>query len=345
MLSFRSHSRNHSIIGKMSRTIFGVICGGIALQALYCGNAAADGPKIRIAPIQMIEEDRDARTIGGLTWRGGFAVTIKDPRFGGLSALQVSADGNQILAVTDKGEWFRAELTYRDGMLSGLEKAEIFPLLGPTGQPITGKTNSDAESLAQLGPNDFAVSFERVHRIWRYNGAPDPALASAIPVPAPARFVKLPDNGGIEAMTPLCDGRLLAIAERSRKAQGTVEAWVQAKSGWRALTYPLAAGLRPTGATTLPNCDILVVERSFSLISGLEIRIVRIPAAEIDGDTALQTREIARFQPPVSMDNFEGISVRQNEHGDVLVYIVSDDNFSPLQRTLLVMYRLDDTAP
>jgi len=43
----------------------------------------------------------------------------------------------------------------------------------------------------------------------------------------------------------------------------------------------------------------------------------------------------------LAVDNFEGIAVRQDSNGDTLVYIVSDDNYSPLQRTLLLQFRLE----
>jgi hypothetical protein len=313
---------------------------GMAMLLSATTSVAAE---IQVTPVQMIEAQRDEKTLGRLSWRRGFAMSLADSRFGGLSALQVSTDGKRIVAVTDEGNWLRAELTYRDGDLSGIRNPEMTPILDPDGKRMKGK-KGDAESLAQLGPTSYVVAFERDHRLWRYDGTPDPFLARAKPVPIPARFAMLPDNNGIEALTTLCDGRLLAIAEGSRTAQGTVEGWIQNGSGgWDALTYPVEAGLRPTGATTLPDCDILLVERAFSPISGLEIRIARLTAASIAAGAVLAPQEIARMQPPVTMDNFEGISARRAENGDTLVYLVSDDSFSRLQRSLLVMFRLTET--
>ena len=42
------------------------------------------------------------------------------------------------------------------------------------------------------------------------------------------------------------------------------------------------------------------------------------------------------------MDNFEGLAVARDADGGTLVYILSDDNFHFLQRTLLLLFRLDE---
>lgn len=326
--------------GRLSKS---VMMAGILL-AFACPAPPAGSAEIRITPVQMNAENRDLKTIGGLTWRGGFAMSMDNPLFGGLSGLEISPDGRRLLAVTDQGFWLSAELTYSDGDLTGIRNAELTPLLGLDGKPLDSKPWTDAESLAPLSPGSFVVAFERHHRLWRYDGAPDPTRARPVAIPVPPAFSKLPANGGIEALTRLCDGSLLAVAERSRTVRGHVDAWLRSGSGWDRLTYPVSDGLRPTAATTLPDCDILIVERSFSFIAGLGIRVVRLPADAIRRDAVLAPREVARMTNSVIIDNFEGISSRRNELGETLVYIVSDDNFSPLQRSLLVMYRLDDTG-
>ena len=42
------------------------------------------------------------------------------------------------------------------------------------------------------------------------------------------------------------------------------------------------------------------------------------------------------------MDNFEGVAVADDGGGAPLVYILSDDNFNFFQRTLLLLFRLDE---
>ena len=50
-------------------------------------------------------------------------------------------------------------------------------------------------------------------------------------------------------------------------------------------------------------------------------------------------RELARLQPPLTIDNMEGVSATI-ENGRTIVWLVSDDNFTPLQRTLLLKFAL-----
>ena len=49
--------------------------------------------------------------------------------------------------------------------------------------------------------------------------------------------------------------------------------------------------------------------------------------------------ELSAIEPPLTVDNFEGLAVRE-EAGRTFLYIVSDDNFSGSQRTLLMKFEL-----
>ena len=42
----------------------------------------------------------------------------------------------------------------------------------------------------------------------------------------------------------------------------------------------------------------------------------------------------------MTVDNFEGISARRTRDRRIVLYIISDDNFNPLQRTLLMMFEM-----
>ncbi len=45
---------------------------------------------------------------------------------------------------------------------------------------------------------------------------------------------------------------------------------------------------------------------------------------------------------PLTIDNFEALATRRGPDGEILIYLMSDDNFSFFQRTLLLMFALDD---
>ena len=84
------------------------------------------------------------------------------------------------------------------------------------------------------------------------------------------------------------------------------------------------------------------LERRVGLLGGWGNRIVHIDAASLKAGAAdggiLEGREIARLNPPVNVDNFEGIDVRRAADGRLMVYILSDNNFLVLQRTLMMMF-------
>ena len=85
---------------------------------------------------------------------------------------------------------------------------------------------------------------------------------------------------------------------------------------------------------------MLVLSRHFSVMGGARARLERVPAAAIEGGATLQGTLVARFQHPLTVDNFEGVAAVQGEDGATLVYILSDDNFNFLQRTLLLLFRV-----
>ncbi|MFT8117563.1 esterase-like activity of phytase family protein [Salmonella enterica subsp. enterica serovar Typhimurium] len=43
---------------------------------------------------------------------------------------------------------------------------------------------------------------------------------------------------------------------------------------------------------------------------------------------------------PIPRDNYEGMDIINDEKGNQWIYIISDNNFSPVQRTLLTLFEL-----
>ena len=55
-------------------------------------------------------------------------------------------------------------------------------------------------------------------------------------------------------------------------------------------------------------------------------------------DRAGKTLDLHTITRPATVDNFEGISALPRADGSVRFYLISDDNFSPAQRTLLLAF-------
>ena len=324
----------------LARTAVAALMLGVA--TLASDGASAASIQLFARPVALDPEDRARQHVGDLQFLGGLNLRSDAPAFGGLSGLSVTADG-RLAAVSDRGHWFTARIVRNEaGRLAGLANAELGPLEDPEGQPVADEWR-DAESLERLPNGDWLVSFERAHRVWRYPAGTDGLRGLPAPFPTPKAIAHAPANGGVEALTPLADGRILMLAQGLKRHDGARAGWLVGEGGIDALGYRTAPNFLPTDAATLPNGDVLVLSRHYSVLGGARARLERVPAEAIKAGTTLRGKLVARFQHPLTVDNFEGVAVAQDEDGATLVYIVSDDNFNFFQRTLLLLFRLRDS--
>jgi hypothetical protein len=172
--------------------------------------------EVEAARIPLYSNQPDERRAGALIYRGGLELKSTDRGFGGWSDLAVSADGSDILAISDEAHWLRAHLSYdASGDLAGMNVAEIAPMLNEAGRPMIGK-EGDAEGLTLERPHDLhgtaIVSFERDVRVWRYDLSKG-LDAKPTNVPIGDWVKRLHDNQQLEAITLLNPDTLLAFAE------------------------------------------------------------------------------------------------------------------------------------
>jgi hypothetical protein len=334
-----------------------VILRAAALLALLGGVSAiafASAPlAVEAEPVPLNASDPTQTTVGQLAYRGGLWLRSRDPRFGGLSDLRVAEGRERFQAVSDCGAVVEAGLSYdAKGLLAGLLRPRFEALREPGGGPLK-KGEVDAEALAPDGRGGFLVAFEGRPRLWHY---PAPAALRGAPSPmqTPAGLDGLSGNAGIEAMTRLPDGRYLLIAEGTSGQPAATTGWIGKGDLWSSFSYPLVYDaeaprepFRPTSVTLLPGSDdVLVLERRFP---PLAVRIRRVERAAFERGVGLVGSEVARLAAPLSIDNLEGIDAVPGPHGEILVFVVSDDNNCAkrpgnrprsLQRTLLLVFSL-----
>lgn len=312
----------------------------LVLALLAPGAASAAEPlELSSRQVHLNTEDRTVVRVGALRWRGGIEIFSKDEDFGGLSGLLVSADRARLTMVSDRGRWITARLVYdAEGWLAGVAGGRIGALAGPDGKRLKGKRHKDAESLAALSDGSLLVSFEHEHRILRYPRAF--ARPPAVLDPPPD-LPDLPNNKGLEALVVLDGGRLLGITQ-GRDKDEDIAAFLRQDGRWSRLSYPKHGEFKPTGATVLPDGDLLVLERRFTWLGGPAARLVVVEAKQVRPGAVLEGREIAEIRLPYTVDNMEGIAARRGPKGETLIYLLSDDNFSALQRTLLLMFALEE---
>ena len=278
----------------------------------------------------------ERRDLGALRFRGGLHLQHPDERFGGLSALYVSADGGRFIAVSDRAYWITGRLAWSEnGDLAGAAIEEIAPLLSRAGETLSGPA-VDSEAIAHLGGGRFAVSFEREHRINIYDLGEDWAALDAPgqAVPAPEARTRFANNGGMEGLTALEDGALLAGIEDA--VGGTRQLWLSDGAQWSERSIFASPDF---GLTALDRHgdEVYALERSWRREIGNRIRILRLPADALEGEPEL----LATLTPALTVDNFEALSVIERE-GERVLLIASDDNYSDSQRTLLMAFTLTD---
>lgn len=290
--------------------------------------------------------DRSRVRFGALQYRSGLVLTSPHRGFGGLSALRFfDAKGERFLALSDQGSWFTGRIRYVGGKMVGLDDVEAAPMLNAEGRPITERRNwYDTESLARDG-NVFYVGLERVNQIMRFDFAKGGMQARGEVVPTPAAIRKLPDNKGLEALVfvpkgqPLA-GTLIAFSERGLDADGNLVAFLIGGPTPGQFSVRRTEKFDISDAVLLPSGELLILERKFSWFTGVNIRIRAIPLQSIAPGALVDGPALFAADLGHEIDNMEGIDAHVTAEGETVLTLVSDDNFSMLQRTLLLQFAL-----
>src|SRR5204862_1406485 len=95
-----------------------------------------------------------------------------------------------------------------------------------------------------------------------------------------------------------------------------------------------------TDCAITPAGDLLVLERRFSWLRGVAMRMRRIPLSSVRPGATLDGPIVVEADMAFQVDNMEGLSVHRSPEGDVVLTLISDDNFSMLQRTILLQFTL-----
>jgi hypothetical protein len=307
--------------------------------------AAPVSIKVNARPLPSFDtRDHQRVRFGELEYRSGLVLTSRFPGFGGLSGLRLDAKGERFISISDKGSWFTGRIVYRGREMIGLDDVEAAPMLGPDGRPITARGWFDSESIALDGSLVY-VGLERVNQLLRFDFSKGFTRARGEVMPLPAAAHKLPNNKGLEALTmvpkglPLA-GTLIAISERGLDAQGNLMAFLIGGPTPGQFSVRRTDHYDVSDAVLMPPGDLLVLERKFSLFEGVGIRIRRIELASVAPGAVVDGRPIFEADLGEEIDNMEGIDAHVTPEGDTVLTMVSDDNFSMIQRTLLLQFTL-----
>ena len=267
-----------------------------------------------------------AEYLGSLTWRRA------EPAFGGYSGLELNDDGTGFVALSDRGHTISGRFRREAGRIVEIRSGPLVPLQGRDGGPVAGRF-IDSEGLGIAPNGQIYVSFEGIHRVWRYG-----ALSSA-----PDRLKRHPafrglqNNSSLEALAIDANGTVYTLPERSGVLTRPFPVYRFRKGRW---SQPFALSRHgpflPVGADFGPDGRLYLLERQLAGIFGFQNRVRRFTL----GTGPILAEETVLETPIGRHDNLEGLAVWADETGAIRLTMISDDNHRAFQRTEFVEYRL-----
>ncbi|RME18797.1 MAG: esterase-like activity of phytase family protein [Alphaproteobacteria bacterium] len=279
-----------------------------------------------VGPATRAEPTMPARLVSALTW------SLPDPDFGGWSGLEVSDDGREFTAISDRGTIISGTLE-RDGAgrLAGVDAGPVVPILHSDGGRLPRFYN-DSEGLAIAPDGRVFISFEAVHRVVEY---PGPGVTPTRTLPIYAPFRKMRNNASLEALAIGPDGSLYTVPEVSGRAGRPFPVYRFANGAWSHFAFiPRPDDFRIVGADIGPDNRFYLLERQFSGLFGFATRVRRFDITP----TGLRFNETLFQSATGTHDNLEGLAVWRDADGHIRLTMVSDDNFNFFQRTEIVEY-------
>lgn len=322
---------------------------GIAFWALLAlGTAHAKSPftvAVESRPITNFVIGSQETRFGALEFVGGFEIRAKDPAFGQVSALRFLSPGKSFVGVADHGYWVFGEIERDDqGAPTALVEFRMQKMVDAKGRAITEKHLSDAEGL-DIHDGIATVAFEHDARLCEYKldlaGMAGPLGCIDYLIPRH----ELRRNQGLETLArapadgPLAGARIV-VTEQSLDADGHLFAAIVEGPHKGLFKVRRSHDFSVTDGVFLPDGDLVLLERRFSLLTGVGMRLRRIAGqtirqgALVDGPVLMQADLTHRI------DNMEAVDAWQREDGATILSLVSDDNQSFLQRTLYLEFRL-----
>jgi hypothetical protein len=282
-------------------------------------------------------KDAKQRRFGELEFIGGVVFTSNTKQFGGISGLHILPDGQRFIAHSDRGNWFRGRFTFDGDRITGIASPEMIPMRGPRGRLSASKW-FDTESLAADGETLY-VGIERENKILRY----DRFGAIGLPIPVPSDIDDLPFNQGLEALAFVPrsmpnGGSLIAISERGIEADGNTKGFILSGGKWSKFSVKHIGLFEVSDAAVSPTGHLIILERYFRFLTGVHLRVRAIPLSEIKPGAVVDGKILLEADNTFEIDNMEALAITKNASGQIVLTLMSDNNFSYFQRTILLRF-------
>lgn len=338
--------------------VVAAVAAGIGLASATLADSKPDSRHLKITPISVeakpitsfVRSGSDARDFGKLRFLGGLVLTSPGTKnFGGWSGLALDPDARGFVAVSDSGVWMTGSIAYSGDAPHGLEKVRIGPLLALDGKPLRRRRDRDAEAIAiesgRAGDGTILVAFERNSRLARYRMSDGRFSRTIKLLEKPAGAKRMRSNQGFEAMTVMKGGPFkgtpVAISERLFDGSGNHTGWIWTGRSPSPFHIRNIGDFDITDIASLDDGTLFVLERRFRWLEGVKMRVRRIDAEALKPGVTLDGEVLIEADLENEIDNMEGMDVTRAASGEVILTMISDDNFNPfLQRNLLLQFAL-----
>ncbi len=306
----------------------------------------AGDKKDRIIEIACLPHKTFSNPDNKVTIMGAVELRSTDEDFGGLSALSMLADKQKTYFLSDRAYLIVADSVINPETLAVecFKNALIRPLRGRSTNPLMGH-DADSEGMSfDADGKKILVSFERHHRVVTYN----PREKELLPHKQYDAFdnKNLPFNESYESVLRLSDKSIIAFPERYEIQENVLTGFrlmpneqqdgQQGSKTVQNLHLKRYGGFWLTDIRQLSNGDFITLERSFNIFDGMGLQMRHIKHDDfLSGETA-DGKIIFKMQSGDGVDNFEGLDIVPQDDGSYMMYVTSDNNFSALQKTLIM---------
>ncbi|MDP2120377.1 MAG: esterase-like activity of phytase family protein [Hoeflea sp.] len=299
---------------------------------------------IRSRLITHFKVGSDQTRFGDFEFLGGLELSSSSPTLGGMSAIRLSEGRESFLGVMDTGFWYAGRFERDDtGVLTGISSFTVSPILDADGAASDEKWRFDAEGLVIRG-EDVLVSFERQSRVDIYPAKSPGGSRPTGSLPLLIPLKELRSNRGLETITVAPDasalaGAVVVVSEKSLNERGDIYAAILTGPSKGVFFVKRHAPYDITDGDFLPNGDLLLLERRFSIAGGIGMRIRRIDGSRLGPGNLVDGPVVLEADFGHQIDNMEGLDVTTDDQGEIFITLVSDDNHSILQRNLILEFR------
>ncbi|MBZ9759833.1 esterase-like activity of phytase family protein [Mesorhizobium sp. CA8] len=326
------------------RTFFACML-ACASPAIAAAGTPVETVEISARPISQFHIGHDETRFGPLEFVGGLEMTSPARDFGALSAFRFLKPGGDFIGVADTGFWFFGTITRDAGRRPlGVTNFRMQQMVDAAGRPIDRKWEVDAEGLA-VKDGIATVGFERDQRVAQFKIDPDNMKAPVRQLDYQIPAEELRQNRGFETVTHANpygqhEGGLVVVSERSLNKAGNVYAAVIEGPHKGVFTVRRDGDFDITDGAFLPDGDLLLLERSFSIARGVKMRLRRIYGESVAKGAVADGPVLMEADMSYQIDNMEGLDVWTRDDGALMVSLISDDNHSILQRNLYLEFIL-----